>query len=215
MIGALVLALALGAAAGWLAAPGGSSSQPPIPAAPGPTRLGAGGVGVGYAHSRAGAIAANAHYQQAFAEAAILRPGQLKKRVDAVATATFAPRMLAANRPGARRLAAGAFGAGYREGTPSLFFGVPVAYRVLRYSPQRALIASWGFTVLGNGSTAEPTAYFGGSEVELRWSEGDWKVAHSRASFGPTPRLGTPRAGAEGFELVDVLEGMERYAVTP
>jgi len=209
------LALLLCLAAGRLSASGHPSPPPPDPAPPGPTRQGSGGVGVGYAHTRAGALAANAGYQQAFADTAILRPGQLRRRIEAVATPAYAPAMAAANEPGARRLAQGTLGAGLREEVPTAYLAVPVSYRLLRYSPRRAVIETWGFTVLGNATTAEPAAYFGTSHTALTWTEGDWKIAATRAAFGPTPRLATPREGGEGFELVDLLEQMKRYAVAP
>lgn len=214
---ALILAAVgvLGIGAGRLSAPSDPSSSPHAPGSPGPTRQGSGGVGVGYAHTRAGAIAANTGYQQAFADTAILRPGELRRRVEAVATPTYAPAMIAANEPGARRLAQGTLGAGVRAKVPSAYFAVPISYRLLSYSPRRAVVETWGFTVLGNATTAEPSAYFGTSRTVLTWSEGDWKIARTRAAFGPTPRLMTPREGGEGFGVVDLLEQMERYAVAP
>ncbi|HET7417269.1 MAG TPA: hypothetical protein VFJ61_06570 [Solirubrobacterales bacterium] len=209
---AVVLGLLLGRISG-----GGHDSTPAplLPGSPGPTRLGSGGVGVGYAHTRAGAVAANANYQQAFADAAILRRGELRRRVQAVATPAYAPAMLAANEPGAERLAAGLIGRGLRGGVPTIYLGTPVLYRVLSYSPRRAVIRTWGFTVLGNATLAEPGGYFGTSRTELVWSEDDWKIADTRAAFGPTPRLVTPRQGGEGFDLVDLLKGMRSYAVSP
>lgn len=207
--------LVLGLAIGRLSASDGDSPAPALPDSPGPTRLESGGVGVGYAHTRAGAIAANANYQQAFADAAVLRRGELRRRIETVATPEYAPAMMAGNEPGARRLGTGVIGRGLGEGVPTAFFGMPVLYRVLSYSAHRAEIRTWGFTVLGNATLAEPGAYFGTSRTELVWLHGDWKIAETRAAFGPTPRLLSPREGGEGFELVDLLEGMRRYAVAP
>lgn len=212
----IVVALVLGLLAGRLTA----SEQPPSPPAPhpdspGPTRPGSGGVGVGYAHTRSGALAANAHYQQALADTAILRPGQLRQRIEAIAAPGYAPAMIAAAEPGVRRLSQGTLGTGVSEDIPTAYFGVPVFYRVDSYSPQRAVIRTWGFTVLGNATVAEPGAYFGTSRMELAWVDGDWKIAATRAAFGPTPKLLTPRRGGEGFDLVDLIEGMEPYAVAP
>lgn len=211
----IAAAVLLGLIAGRITACGQPNPHPHNPGSPGPTRQAVGGVGVGYAHTRSGALAANAGYQQAFADAAILRPGELRKRVEAVATPEYAPAMIAANEPGARRLAQGVLGAGVREGSPTVYFGVPVYYRLLSYSADRAVVRTWGFTILGNATTAEPGAYFGTSRTILSWVEGDWKIAATRAAFGPTPKLVTPRAGGEGFELVDLIEGMRPYAVTP
>lgn len=211
----LALALVLCLIAGRLSAGHRPSPPPQDPDSPGPTRQRSGGVGVGYAHSRAGALAANAGYQQAFADPAILRAGELRRRIEAVAMPAYAPAMLAANEPGARRLAQGTLGEGVRQKVPTAYLGVPVSYRLVSYSPQRAEIETWGFTVAGNATTAEPAAYFGTSRTVLAWSEGDWKIAATRAAFGPTPRLASPRDGGEGFDLVDLLGDMRRYAVAP
>jgi hypothetical protein len=172
-------------------------------------------VGVGFSRSREGAILASGNYQQAFAATAILRPGVLRRRIEAVATPSFAPTMLAANEPGTAQLAHGAFGEGVRAEVQSAFFGVPVSYRVLSYSPSRAVIQTWGFTLLGNVDAVEPTAFFGLARTVLVWMAGDWKIADTRASFGPTPRLGTPRPGGEGLGLIELTKELHRYGVAP
>jgi hypothetical protein len=215
---ALLIAAAFALAgflAGHLSAGGPSSAPRLLPDSPGPTRLLSGGVGAGYAHSRAGAIAATAGYQRAFADPAVLHPKVLRARVRAVATPDFAPTMIAANEPGARRIAEGPLGDGLRAQLGMTYLGVPIAYRVLAYSPRRAVIRTWGLTVLGNRSTVEPAAYFGSGRMELVWTDADWKIASTRGSFGPTPRLATPRRGGEGFEVADVLRGMRSYAPGP
>jgi hypothetical protein len=211
----ILAALALGLLAGRISASGQTSPATTNPDSPGPTRQAVGGVGVGYANTRAGALAANAGYQQALADAAILRPGELRQRIEAMAAPGYAEAMIAAAEPGARRLSQKALGTGLREGVPTAYFGVPVFYRVDSYSPQRAVIRSWGFTVVGNATVAEAGAYFGTSRMELAWVEGDWKIAATRAAFGPTPKLITPRQGGEGFDVVDLIEGMKPYAVAP
>jgi hypothetical protein len=209
---AISAALLLAALAGRACAP----AQDPLKADPslGPTREVA-GVGVGYAHRPTGALLAAANYQRAFADASVLESGELRRRVAAVATPAFAPRMLAANSPGAGRLARSPFGAALRQGVASVFFGVPVSHRLLSYSPQRAIVEVWGFTLLGNAASVEPAALFGLAHTELAWTGGDWKIASTRASFGPTPRLASPRRGGEGFGLVELNRRFEPYGLAP
>jgi hypothetical protein len=211
---AVLLAVAVAFALGRASAP--TAAPVPLQAGPrpGPTRESV-GVGVGFSHNRQGAIGASAAYQQAFADRAILRPGVLRRRIEAVATPHFAPKMLASNEGGTARLAQGAFGEDARGGVPSVFLGVPISYRVLSFSAERAVIQTWGFTLLGNVSSVEPTAYFGLARTVLVWMEGDWKIADTRASFGPTPRLGTPRPGGEGLGLVELTKELHRYGVAP
>lgn len=210
----ILIALALGLAVGRLSAPSSAVSPKAAPLPPGPTSESA-GVGVGFSRTRQGAALAAGSYQQAFADPAILRPGELHRRIEVVATPGFAPTMLAANERGTERLAGGAFGEGIRAQVQSAFFGVPVSYRVLSYTPNRAVVQTWGFTLLGNVDSVEPTAFFELARTVLVWTAGDWKIANTRASFGPTPRLGTPRPGGEGLGLVELTKELHRYAVAP
>jgi hypothetical protein len=158
---------------------------------------------------------AAARYQQAFAGPEILKPGVLRARIEKLATPEFAPEMLAANAPGATRLAAGPIGTAVKAEIQTTFFAVPVSYRLISYTPQHAEVALWGFTVVGNSTTAEPVAYFGTARMRLIWLQGRWRIAWTSGAFGPTPKLGSPRRGGEGFQLGDLLTEMEFYGVAP
>lgn len=173
------------------------------------------GVPVGFPRSRPGAVLAAGSYQQAFADRSVLRPGALRRRIKVVATPDFASAMVQANEAGTARLAAGPFGQGLRAGVKSAFFGVPVAYRLVSYTPQRAVVETWGFSLIGNVASLEPTAYFGLGRTVLVWEGGDWKIAGTRASFGPTPRLASPREGGEGIGLVKLIEELRPYGIAP
>lgn len=209
----VLIALLLGALVGRLSAPGPSAEEAAFPT-PGPTRESA-GVGVGFSRTREGAVLAAGSYQQALTDAGTLELAELRRRIEAVATPDFAPVMVAANRPGTERLSRGLFGEGVRARVESVFFGVPVSYRLLSYTPERAIVRTWGFTLLGNASRIEPTAFFGLARTVLVWMGGDWKIADTQASFGPTPRLATPHEGGEGFGLIEVLGELERYGLAP
>jgi hypothetical protein len=212
VIAALVLGFFIGGSGG------GDSSPPPEPmapaAGPGPARV-INGIPSGFAHSRAGAAAAVAAYERAFAGPAALARGALRERIEAVAAPDYVGTMLAANEPGGERIADGAIGAGLGEGVSTVFVAVPIGYRVQDYTGQRAKLLTWGFTLLGNAATVEPGAYFGTTETELIWQAGDWKIAGTSASFGPTPKLVTPREGLEGFGLAHLAKGLTDYAVAP
>ncbi len=207
LVAAVVLLAAL---LGRLSASGSGDDQPPRPA-----HWSVAGVDVGYPHTPAGAALAAAGYQRAFADPGVLAPGALRRRVSAVATADFAPRMLAANTPGAERLAAGPIGRGIETRIPTVFFAVPIGRRLLSYTPMRAKVLTWGFTLLGNAASVEPAAYFGTAHTELIWTGGRWRIAFNRAAFGPTPRLATPRAGGEGFEVIGLTRELQPYGIAP
>lgn len=202
----LVLAFVIGR----LSAPEDEAQpNPPAAAVPGAE------LKTNYPHSKDGAIVAAAAYQRALANSAILRPGGLKKRVEAIATPDYADELLKANQPGADRLMAGPLGQGVQQGIPTVYVGIPIAYRVLSYNPDRARIQNWGSTIVGNVSTVEPVAYFGTGTIELVWQDTQWKVASSQAASGPTPQTSTPEDGAEGFELQDLADDFRLYGVAP
>lgn len=180
----------------------------------GPTRVEA-GVPVGYAHRPAGAALAVANYEQAFANPAVLRPRGLRDRIEAVATPDFAATMLRTNSPGVQRIASGAIGEGLAHRVQTLYTAVPIGYRIESYSPARARILTWAFTLLGNESAVEPEAYFGVTRTDLVWSEGDWKIAGSRGGFGPTPKIETAPGPVDGFDVIALARRLRSYALAP
>jgi hypothetical protein len=219
-----VLPLALAGLAallcGFLLGHSTAPSPPPpgaraaIPAPTGAARALA-GVSVGFRDTAAGAAAAAASYQQAFADPAILRPGVLRARIRVVATPDYAARMLAANFPGARRIATGPIGIGLRRGLQTLYAAVPVGYRVLSFSSGRAEVELWGFTLLGNASSVAPAAYFGLTRTTLLWLGGRWRIAATRGGFGPTPRLGTPPGPFGPYRVLDLAQRLRSYELAP
>jgi hypothetical protein len=209
----ILVALLLGFLIGRASAP--TQSVPaPVPAQDGGAGTRA-GVPVGFPRTPTGAATAVAAYQRSFASPAILRPGVLRRRIEAVATPDYVDAMLAANSPGAQRIASGPIGAGLAKGLQTLYAAVPVGYRIESFSSQRARILTWGFTLLGNAATVEPAAYFGVTHTLLLWSEGEWKIAETRAGFGPTPRLATPPGPLGAYNVLNVATRLESYALAP
>ncbi len=207
---ALLCALALGFALGHLSSPGGPGGAAPKAHGAAPPRVAS---SARFPRTPGGAAEAVAAYERSFASAAILRAGALRERIEAVAMPAYVEAMLAANSPGARRLAGGPIGEGLRRGTPTLYTAVPIGYRVEAFSRRRARILTWGFTLLGNASTAPPAAYFGLTHTELRWSGGRWRIAATRGGFGPTPELGTPPGPLGAYRVLGLMKGLRGYAL--
>lgn len=184
---------------GRLSAPSDEADEAPAVAADSGAEL-----KTAYPRSPDGASLAMAAYQRVLADPAILRRGVLEKRIEAIATPDYVKTMVEATQPGAARLMAGPVGQGVSLGIPTAYFSVPIAYRLISYTSERARIQNWGLTMLGNASTVEPDVYFGTGTMELVWREGRWKIASTQGAFGPTPETRTPREGAEGFELRDL-----------
>jgi hypothetical protein len=173
------------------------------------------GVPVGFPDSAAGAAEAVAAYQRAFAAPAVLRPGVLRERIEVVATPDYAGTMLAANSPGAQRLAAGPIGEGVREGLRTLYEAVPIGYRVESFVGGRARVLTWGFTLMGNASSVEPAAYFGLTRTEVVWMDDRWRIAETRGGFGPTPKLATPPGPLGGFRVIELARQLRSYELAP
>jgi len=206
--------LLVGFLAGHALSPSSGGDRAATPAKAGAARSLA-GVPVSFPDSPAGAAQAVAAYQRAFASPAILREGVLQSRIEAVATPDYAATMLAANSPGAERLAAGPIGAGVRRGVQTLYSAIPIGYRVESFAPDRARVLTWGFTMLGNASLVEPAAYFGLTHTELVWTEGRWRIAETRGGFGPTPKLATKPGPLGAYGVIDLARGLESYELAP
>jgi len=209
----VVLGLLAGVLIGRASAPQGRPA-PSAAAGIGATATRA-GVPVGFARTRTGAAAAVASYQRAFADPTILRPAVLRRRIEVIASPDYVQTMLAANSPGRERLARGPIGAGVAHGIRTLYLGVPIGYRIESFSSRRARVLTWGFTLLGNASAIAPRAYFGLTHTDLVWQHGDWKIARTEASFGPTPRLQTPPGPAGGYSVMRLARELRSYDVAP
>lgn len=205
--------LVLGLLIGRATSPAPTPRHATTPAQPGAAR--AAGVPVAFPRTALGAAEAVAAYEQSFASPAILKPGALQARIEAVAMPGYVGRMLAANSVGERRIAAGPIGQGLAGGLQTLYAAVPVGYRVESFSPSRARILTWGFTLLGNASSVEPAAYFGLTHTKLVWSGGRWRIAETRGGFGPTPKLGTPPGPLGGYGVLGVAKRLRSYALAP
>lgn len=219
----LLAALGLGALSlGWLLGSAGTSPAPAgdrdaavVASTGADSTATVAGVPVGFPRSAEGAATAVAAYQRAFASPSILRPGVLEKRVQAVTTPDYAMQMIAANVPGRDRIAGGPIGQGLLHGTQTIYSAVPIGYRIESFSPDRARILTWGFTLLGNADTVEPAAYFGIAHTLVVWREGRWEIAETRAGFGPTPKLATAPGPLGGYDVIDLAKKLKSYALAP
>jgi hypothetical protein len=207
----LLVALAAGWVAGRLASPATRLSADRPGGAPALSGRSRAGIQVDFPDTKKGAAAAVAAYQRAFASPSILRASVLRERIETVATPDYAARMLAANTPGRERIADGPIGIGVAAGLQTLYAAVPIGYEVEAFSPSRARILTWGFTLLGNSSAVEPAAYFGLTHTELRWLDGTWRIAATRAGFGPTPRLATTPGPFDAYDVVGIASRLTSY----
>ena len=150
------------------------------------------GVGVGYAHSRQGAVAAAANYSTVLSSDLILDTTRRRAAIDTLAAPeakaglqkTF-DQAVASLRKGLGVTGADA------DDVQVLMRAHPVGWKVDDYGDGTARVAIWVSGVTGSiGGTGPPVPIregWGTTTVNLRWVEGDWKLVDSTTVDGPLP----------------------------
>jgi hypothetical protein len=153
---------------------GGSAPSAPSPrsAIPGvgPTRT-VDGVPAGYAHTRAGALAAALNYIGIVGNPGVLlNPSRLRQVLGVVATPRLARTSMAGYERAAGRLAQSPLVHSVRSHAPAIAIGVPVAYRLLRASTDRLTARFWTVAVVGDIEGTDPTRSGSGRRRRSRGS---------------------------------------------
>lgn len=156
-----------------------------------------------YGHDRAGASAAAANLSTALAYSIGRGPQQVRKVAADVGTLSYATRVSSAY-------------SGHQVIDPSarvLFRAVPITYRVLAYSDNRAEVRVWSVSILAGDDATPGAASFKTATIVVRWGAGGWRVDDVRdVAPGPTPITSQPSAGAR---FLSDLSGTEVFRVTP
>jgi hypothetical protein len=182
--GALVVGLLAGLALG------DGSDKETKSSGPGPTKTVA-GVPVGYARSQEGAVTAAAAYAQSIGALALASTEDRNAALVAMTDPQALSQIRQGLEPGLETLAKGLAGSTSQD---VVIRSAPVGYRVETYSNDAAEIYLWAVGVLGNSTSAPPSASWGTTKVIVRWVGGDWKLsANVERLAGPTPQSsGTP-----------------------
>jgi hypothetical protein len=207
-------ALVVAAAVGRLTAPRPEAAAPQIRTLPVPlARSIAAGVPVGYARTRAGAVAAMAAYGQVLADPRVQLDDRRRRLVaTAVGTDHYAQGLAEAEPVFAARRSS-AVGQALRAGARSVFLGLPIAYRVMSYDGSRAVIKSWGVAVAASDTGIQPRAGWGTTTTTAVWHDGDWKVDQVHSQPGPVPAAtGTP---SQASSFIEALAGMRTLHHAP
>lgn len=167
---------------------------------PGPSRI-VDGVGVGYPDTEAGAVAALLADGQTLSDPRVLLDPRRRAQVlSLIATSRYAATFSGA---GGQALAQAeqqtALGRGLASGAQTVFLGVPIAYRVVSYTPQRIRVIGYGVSVVANDQGLSPRATWATSTTDAVWQNGDWRVDAVSSSDGPTPAPTAPASDAASF----------------
>jgi hypothetical protein len=162
------------------------------------------GVGVGYARSQAGAVAAAANYTTVLSSSLILDDDRRQAAIDTLAAPEARRRLQRAfdRAVASLREGLGVRGAG-GESTQVLLRATPVGWRVEEYGGGTAKVAIWVTSVGGSlGGAQGPVPVregWGTTTVHLRWVGGDWKQLASSTTEGPVPiaDVAPPTAAAD------------------
>jgi hypothetical protein len=176
------------------------------------------GVGVGYAHSRQGAVAAAANYTRVLSSELILDKASRHKAIDTLAAPEARARLQQTLDQAVSLLRKGLGMTPADDGTEVLLRATPVGWRVEEYSGDAATVAVWMTSVGGSVSGAQGPVpireAWGTTTVKLRWVDGDWKQVEYTSRDGPVPiaDVSPPTAAAE---LVDQANEFKEFTYAP
>jgi hypothetical protein len=203
------------------AASPGTAAAAPAEAAPatgvGPRRV-TNGVGVGYAHTQQGAVAAAANYTRALSSALILDTARRRAAIDTLAAPEARARLQKTFDQAVASIRAGLGVSGSAgDGAQVLLRATPVGWRVEQYGQGSARVAIWVTSVGGSvgGSGSAPVREgWGTTTVSLRWVAGDWKQVASATTDGPVPIADVAPPTAAG-ELVSKANEFKEFTYAP
>jgi hypothetical protein len=176
------------------------------------------GVGVGYAHSRQGAVAAAANYTRVLTSELILDKASRHKAIDTLAAPEARARLQRTLDQEVSLLRKSLGMTAADDGTQVLLRATPVGWRVEEYSGDAATVAVWMTSVGGSVSGARGPVpireAWGTTTVKLRWVDGDWKQVEHTSSDGPVPiaDVSPPTAAAD---LVGQANEFKEFTYAP
>jgi hypothetical protein len=203
-----------------VAAPPGTAAAAPAEGAAtkvGPGRFKA-GVGVGYARSQQGAVAAAANYTSVLSSDLILDTTRRRAAIDALAAPEAKARLQKTFDQAVVSLRQGlGVTGGPDDDTQVLLRATPVGWRVEDYDNGAAKVAIWVTSVGGSIGGKVPVPIregWGTTTVTLRWAGGDWKQVESTTTDGPVPiaDVAPPTAAPE---LVDKANEFKEFTYAP
>jgi len=176
-----------------------------------------GGVPVGWAPTRQGAIAAAAAYGKVLSAKWFLSDSARRDRALAAMAAPGSLAELETTQQGlAAAVGAGPFGIGLGQKNVSSVLSVAyLGYRLDSYrGPDSARVRLWAVVVAGNDANLPPQALWATSMLTLRRAYDDWKLERAETTPGPVPVVGQVEPSSPA-ELVAAANGFEAFTDVP
>jgi hypothetical protein len=190
-------------------APAGTGTTTGIAAA-GPASV-RDGVPVGYARSRAGAVAAATNYVGVQTSTLMLEESRRRRAVTALAAPSAAAGLQASAERNATAMAAALRTSG---ATGVILRAIPVGARVDRYNNNAATVSIW-LTSIGGSTNGVPVRQsWGVTTVTLQWAGGDWKQVAASTTLGPVP-LADGAQPTAASELIGKTKDFKEYTYAP
>jgi hypothetical protein len=176
------------------------------------------GVGVGWARSREGAVAAATNYTEVLGGALMLDDTARNKAITVLATPKAQPGLKRSLAEAAKltrtglRLPAGTAGA-----DRAVVRTVPLGYQVERYDQGKARVAIWTMGLAG--STADVpvpvAAGYGVTVVDLEWTGKDWKQVKATSESAPTPLAPADEVPSPASAFLQQTRQFKEYDYAP
>jgi hypothetical protein len=173
------------------------------------------GVGKGWAHSPAGAVAAATNYTVALGGTLVFDPVARDKAIaalaapEAIASLQRTWRDAADMTRKALRLPAGAAAA-----SQAVVVTAPLGHRVERYDKGKARIAIWT-TGLAGSPTVAVTQGYGVTVVDLEWVKDDWKQVKVSSRPAPTPLAPGDEVPSKTAAFLQQIQDFKEYDYAP
>lgn len=177
----------------------------PRPAPPNPVRESARPAS-GFAHSREGAGAAAASHSIAMVHVAVADPLTRTRTYASITTRAARSELLAlaaSSQAVLQQNLAGGPG-------PVVLQGAPLGYRIVSYTPGRAVVDLWSVGIVG-GAARPPVATWKSNLITLKWEDRTWRVESFRSEPGLTPAPGARSNPAEVLAEADKYQGYDQF----
>jgi hypothetical protein len=155
------------------------------------------GVPVGYQHSPQGAVAAASNYLTFLDSPTVLN----ESRLDAGLSQIAAPgsRVAQQEKAAYSSVREELDKTGVNHAGAAVAEGKQLGYHLANYQDNHASVAIWSLDMFGNASNAQPQGGFQDELLDLRWSDGDWKLVARRSNNGPSPAIQGPPTAPNQF----------------